>query len=136
MNKEEAPDRANRGFFMRQSFGGDRGSVRGGCRTCGQNAKSRTRFPDMGADAALSEALSKPRNSFPPPRPRPLHAHPPTRESSAQRLDSRCVQKKELCRLGFVWLPTRKRQNYLPLRKRRGNHAVLGSSVSDRRPRR
>jgi hypothetical protein len=25
MNKEEAPDRANRGFFMRQSFGGDRG---------------------------------------------------------------------------------------------------------------
>src|SRR6476660_3888405 len=45
-------------------------------------------------------------------------------------------KKKELCRLGFVWLPTRKRQNYLPLRKRRGNHAVLGSSVSDRRPRR
>src|SRR6476660_10575245 len=120
MNKEEAPDRANRGFFMRQSFGGDRGSVRGGCRTCGQNAKSRIQVPRHGrrcrASLALSEALSKPRNSF-PPRPRPLHAHPPTRKSSAQSLDSHCVAKKELCRLGFVWLPTRKRQNYLPLRK-------------------
>src|SRR6476620_9411844 len=71
MNKEEAPDRANRGFFMRQSFGGDRGSVRGGCRTCGQDAKSRIQVPRHGrrcrASLALSEALSKPRNSFPPP---------------------------------------------------------------------
>ena len=66
MNKEEAPDRTNRGFVMRQSeFGGDGGSVRGGCRTCGQNAKSRIQVPRHGRDAAPLWQ-EKPRNSFPP----------------------------------------------------------------------